>query len=1009
MGNPNPFYRFKQGWNAGFYPDNQIVSDLLNEVFSAVIPVQPSWVTPGVTTISQLRTIVNNFIQPFNAYPYYGNFSVNVDLVDAFPLYNYTISIRDNGLYAVDNTQEITISGTASNPGKVIATSALNAFVVGSYAGAFDATLVTEEEKAAEALNVVNLNGSAVFPITYSYNSTNGVATSGLARAKNLQLFEGQINRLPADDLPRLNKRTFQLPQLNGDDSYVISLMERIIQISLLGDAPEIRIFAFLAEIPALLSDSYAMTYQYPSPITNPRFQINFIDSTRRKFILVGRKDGNDWLWQRFVSDDFANPALNFLTTYTETTALPYQPNQAGRWLYNSDTYDYEFVEFTSGCYESPEFYPMPAKPGDQWQFNVVDANLTGIDEVSVGLFTESGDLVQKIGDAVIAPAIMEISAFWWTPGQIPLAYSNFWGVYDSVQFNRPEIKFQLVNCDNELIGSAIGVIPAGTLINNNPSLFISAFDAIVWDDIVLDASVVIVGSSTTFSFTLTSQVQCNCGIQVVMAEGDGDEFLFINPANLTTNYPLLTQHQASVTIPSKQGCYRMGLYKLPGETPPESNTCEVTYQKIFTSSATDDFLGAIYALLETISPYVTFSLNGQSYTYNVPSVGDYLEIGPLLVAWANETIPGMVAVFDPEFVVIGFEWTIDLDCETEANFSVCSSYNNGECISTEYPYFITESACCPCEPKCQATFQNDIAISGCEWVSDVLGYTGDYFGFFLTDSASFPYENKTCLYKISVADLLAGEGDDFCNFWTNLTNWLGEIPEMSYTLTWPDDDECISAERCDYQFSFLFTPYIPCNTNYKFTWGVLDSSDDLLELQFNYDPVSCECPPPPPATGEQYELYSLSNIINIDRADCFSTILEFWADSNSIAQGMEYYNEWKQRVRIGMNGGGEKPVIEESLYRQSNGVHRRPQNKQDLSLDLHTDFFDLETQLAMTDATRHPYLIWEGKSIFVKGDIEVATTQDFTTQSSFETLSQMKFQALIQGFQPRNSSCLTC
>jgi hypothetical protein len=190
---------------------------------------------------------------------------------------------------------------------------------------------------------------------------------------------------------------------------------------------------------------------------------------------------------------------------------------------------------------------------------------------------------------------------------------------------------------------------------------------------------------------------------------------------------------------------------------------------------------------------------------------------------------------------------------------------------------------------------------------------------------------------------------------------------------------------------------------------GYLDENDNLLELKFNFDPVSCECPPPPPPTGDQFALYSLSNIINIDRSECFSTMLEFWADSNSVAQGMQYFNDWKQRVRIGLNGGGEKPVFEESLYRQSNGVHRRPQNKQDLSLDLHTDFFDLDTQLAMTDATRHPYLIWEGKSIFVKGDVEVATIQDFTTQSSFETLSQMKFQALIQGFQPRNSSCLTC
>ena len=1005
MGNPNPFYRFQTGWNAGFYPDNQIVSDLLNEVHSAITTALPTIAVIGTTTFSQLRASVKGIVNGYNVYPYYGNFKVTATLTFVGPGYTYIITVRDESLYATDNSQEFTITGTTDGS-QVLLTATLNPFTPGAYTGTFDAPLIDTELKVKEALNVVDMNGSALFPITYKFDSSTDIATSGLARGKNWKLDNGSVDRFPAPANPYENQRTFQLPQLNGDDSYILTIMERIIQASLENTDYTTSIFPTYNSF--TLPDGWVGFVTNPAYTTYERVQFDFVNSTRRAFSLVGRKDGT-WLWQRFVSDNYPSGPYDFTASYTETTALPYEPNQAGRWLYNSDTYDYEFVEFTSGCFVSSEFYPMPAKPGDQWQFNVVDANLTGIDEVSVGLFTESGDLVQKIGEAVIAPATMEISGFWWTPGQIPLAYSNFWGVYDSGQFARPEIKFQLVNCDNELIGSAIGVIPAGALTTNNPALFINAFDAIVWDEIVLDASVAIVGSSTTFSFTLSSQVQCNCGIQVVMAEGDGDEFLFINPANLTTNYPLLTQHRASVTIPSKQGCYRMGLYSLPAETPPSLNTCEVTYQKIFTSSATDDFLFAVSELASTLIPFVTFSLNGQSYTYTVPSVGNYLEIGPLLVSWANETIPGMVAVFDDNFVVIGFEWTIDIECETEATFSVCSSYDNGECISTDYPFFITESACCPCDDKCQATFQNDIAISGCPWIADVEAYPDDYFGFFLTDSESFPYENKTCLYKISVADLLAGEGDDFCNFWANLTNWLGEIPEMSYTLTWPDDDECISAEKCDYQFSFLFTPYIPCNTSYRFIWGVLDSSDDLLELQFGYDPVSCECPPPPPPVGDEYALYSLSNIINIDKADCFSTILEFWADSNSIAQGMEYYNDWKQRVRIGLNGGGDKPIIEESLYRQSNGVHRRPQNKQDLSLDLHTDFFDLETQLAMTDATRHPYLIWEGKSIFVKGDIEVATTQDFTTQSSFETLSQMKFQALIQGFQPRNSSCLTC
>jgi hypothetical protein len=233
-----------------------------------------------------------------------------------------------------------------------------------------------------------------------------------------------------------------------------------------------------------------------------------------------------------------------------------------------------------------------------------------------------------------------------------------------------------------------------------------------------------------------------------------------------------------------------------------------------------------------------------------------------------------------------------------------------------------------------------------------------------------------------------------------------------------------------DYNFSFTATNLV-CGHSY-FLRNKVYFFIDFPETLWESDSIVCVCDLiptdqfqatiliPAVATGcyrlglyaeseEGFYLYSLSNIINIDASDCFSTMLEFWANSNSIAQGFEYFNEWKQRVRLGINGGGAKPVIEENLYRQSNGVHRRPQNKQDLSLDLHTDFIDPETQLALVDATRHPYLVWNNKSIFVKGDIDVATIQDFTTQSSFETLAQVKFSALLQGFQPKNSSCLTC
>ena len=165
----------------------------------------------------------------------------------------------------------------------------------------------------------------------------------------------------------------------------------------------------------------------------------------------------------------------------------------------------------------------------------------------------------------------------------------------------------------------------------------------------------------------------------------------------------------------------------------------------------------------------------------------------------------------------------------------------------------------------------------------------------------------------------------------------------------------------------------------------------------------------PSPYSEDINEVYSFSNLLSLDNSECFSSILEFWAESNSIAEGFEYYNDWFQRIRLGINGGGKKPIINESVYRQSNGVFRRPSNKQDYSIDLHTDFLDLNAQMALVDATRHPNFVFNKENLFVNGEIEVATTQDFTTQSSFEDLAQVKFSALIQAYQPKNSTCINC
>jgi hypothetical protein len=225
---------------------------------------------------------------------------------------------------------------------------------------------------------------------------------------------------------------------------------------------------------------------------------------------------------------------------------------------------------------------------------------------------------------------------------------------------------------------------------------------------------------------------------------------------------------------------------------------------------------------------------------------------------------------------------------------------------------------------------------------------------------------------------------------WT-ITNWdqnfiplasLGYTTSFGPIITWHN---CFEGTLCTNPTQLQASIDIPSVSTGEYKLGLYNQSESALEI------------------------YAISNPIRIDNSDCFSKIIEFYANPSSIAQGFEYYGDWRQRIRVGLNGGGAKPRITEATYRQSNGVYKRPQNKQDLTLDLHTDFFDEPTQFAMTDATRHPFLVWNDKNIFVEGDIEVATVQDFTTQSSFEDLAQMKFSVLVQGFQPKNNSCINC
>jgi hypothetical protein len=720
MNTPNSFYRFKPAWNAGFYPDNQITSNLLNELAVTV----DAWL-PGFfpsKTLSQLVAGVRGQMESFNVSPYFGGFTLTYQTIPDSPNYEYNINIRNADLAQTDNSQVVVVNGFFNNTTKEVLNANVVTFTPGSYSGTFDYPAIPVEAEISRSLQIVEQNGSAFFPMPYSYDSISGIATSGLARGKNWQLdSSGNPTRLPADTLPKQNARTFNVAAQTAEDRYCISIMEKVINFSL-SETDETLIQAYFNTF--TVPDGWTASFTIVSGTYTRVFCLLYRDD--RSLLMIGRLDTN-WLWQRFVSDTTSDDS--YFNAYASTTALPYSPLSSFQWLYG-DWYDMEFVEFNSGCYESPEFYAMPAIPGDNWQFNVNkgNANLTGLTSAKVGLFEQDGTFVQNIGNAIDA-----------------------------------------------LTGCCVGY--------------------------------------------------------VYRQEYTEEDFNF-----------LLGEINSNITDPA---LYTFGLYAFNQDT-----------------------LSLTYSSLE-----------------NLPI--SYL-------ADASE-----LATFINSLSITGYTLNCVINEDNSATITFTSSL-------------------LPCAIE-------DYNVN---------------FQIRLIDETPFDF---TQFEKIS-GGYQVGSNIDF-------------------------NASCI----------------IPAVKNGCYRLGIYD------EIESNF------------------YLYSLSNIINIDGSDCFSTILEFWANDNSIAQGFEYFNGWKQRVRLGINGGGAKPVIEENLYRQSNGVHRRPQNKQDLSLDLHTDFIDEQTQLALVDATRHPYLVWNNKSIFVKGDIDVATIQDFTTQSSFETLAQVKFSALVQGFQPKNSSCLTC
>lgn len=230
-----------------------------------------------------------------------------------------------------------------------------------------------------------------------------------------------------------------------------------------------------------------------------------------------------------------------------------------------------------------------------------------------------------------------------------------------------------------------------------------------------------------------------------------------------------------------------------------------------------------------------------------------------------------------------------------------------------------------------------------------------------------------------------------------------------------------ITADICDVvAINFVFT-YTFVGTLYTYNVGlytpIVLPDQPVIPTQYQ---ATITIPPLPngnyfigiyqayESEGQDYAtLLAMSQSLALDNFEEFTQILEFGSAQDSIIEGFEYLNGWLQRIRVPLNGAGQTYSLEESIYRNSDGTFQKPQNSTDENISLHTDYLDLQTQRAMTSATRHPIFVLANQNLSVQGDLEIATNQDYTTNQSFRKLQQMRFQAKNQGYQPNNNSCL--
>jgi len=440
---PFSFIRFDNiAQNAGFMPQSNVQSDLLNSFFGEYSDDDfvGSKYFPAILDYREKIATLN---EPING--------GDLVLINPKPFPQITgtqtlvFKVQNNELIATTPDQYVEITLNLTN-GIITSNSYVFAGSI-SQTGTYDTPIVAIEKEIQQALDVYSKSGSAFFSPYYSFDRSTQLATSGLIRAKNWKLTDEEINRFPLPENPFKPNDWIYVSPFLPDDTFILTQFGKVVN------------FAFDSAETISTITAFVNSLSFPTGFsvdiddnTTDLIEIT-ISGSDSGFKLIGLFD-TVWTWQRFYTDS-APVSVPFITVGSFSGQWPFEPN-TGR-FFQTSWYDIEDISFVVESDELEEDkYSQPIKTGDQLQFNIIPelANLTGVESCNIGLFDCNSNFLQQVGTAQYPPCKANRVYKIYLPETSRAAFESHYstGFIDlNIQDNEDNLVAELPIADNSL------------------------------------------------------------------------------------------------------------------------------------------------------------------------------------------------------------------------------------------------------------------------------------------------------------------------------------------------------------------------------------------------------------------------------------------------------------------------------------------------------------------------------------------------------------------------------